>query len=359
MAKAPASDSIMAVDKMKPLLALSKKEPVQAAIGLTSDGEGLILLDKKAKPKKVFSMLKASAGKSKLQLNTSSLRYGRAEVDTEYDAGMVRFFINKDAPGNLRMKLVEVVKRIPYSKVEINVDPSLEAEPEEDQEGVAPTNGASAVAPAAAAEPLPPPPVQPAAAVLDPAALRRDLAGLIARIGPAAGTDAARKGLLVTLATQGNDALKSSNLEAAAQSIARLREALDNPAVTAPTAAGPKSAQVWADAKDAVDQQLEGLYGLLKKTGLPVLIEVAAEIESVLANFRTGLITSLINFDSAAGQAKETARAEALKSVADYKARLTTDKHVLAADKNPFGVSITVGATLGAALDRLQRQLAA
>jgi hypothetical protein len=52
MAKAPASDAIMTPDKMKPLLALSKREPVSAAIGLTTDGEGLILLHKKAKPKK-------------------------------------------------------------------------------------------------------------------------------------------------------------------------------------------------------------------------------------------------------------------------------------------------------------------
>ena len=59
--------------KMKPLLALSKKEPVQAAIGLTADGDGIILLDKKAKPKKVASLLKSAAGKAKLQLNSASL----------------------------------------------------------------------------------------------------------------------------------------------------------------------------------------------------------------------------------------------------------------------------------------------
>ena len=46
MAKAPTSDAIMTPEKMKPLLALSKQEPVQAAIGLTADGDGLILFDK-------------------------------------------------------------------------------------------------------------------------------------------------------------------------------------------------------------------------------------------------------------------------------------------------------------------------
>src|SRR4051795_903202 len=135
MAKAPVSDSIMPAAKMKSLLALSKREPVQAAIGLSADGEGIILLDKKAKPRKVAAMLRASAVKAKIQLNTGSVRFGRAEVDTDYDPGTVRFFVNKDAPGAMRMKLVEVVKRIPFQKVEINVDPSLNEEPEEETEG--------------------------------------------------------------------------------------------------------------------------------------------------------------------------------------------------------------------------------
>lgn len=135
MAKAPtpASDQIMSPGAMKPLLALSKREPVQAAIGITADGDGVILLDKKMKPKKCLAKLKAEAGKAKIQLQPSTLRFGKAEVDTEYDPGMVRFFINKEAPGNMRIKLVEVVKRIPYQKVELNVQPSLEDEPEEDE----------------------------------------------------------------------------------------------------------------------------------------------------------------------------------------------------------------------------------
>ena len=84
MAKEPASEQIMPAAKMKALLVLSKREPVQAAIGLTGDGEGIILLDKKAKPRKVFAMLKADAAKAKLALNTASLRFGRAEVDPEH-----------------------------------------------------------------------------------------------------------------------------------------------------------------------------------------------------------------------------------------------------------------------------------
>jgi hypothetical protein len=358
MAKAPASDSIMAADKMKPLLALSKKEPVQAAIGLTSDGEGIILLDKKAKPKKVFSMLKASASKAKIQLNTSSLRFGRAEVDTDYDAGMVRFFINKDAPGNMRVKLVEVVKRIPYQKVELNVDATLEQEPEDDTE-----SEQTAASGAATQTPEPTvrqPPVAPPPPTANVAALRRILGGLIPRIPEAAGNDAARRATLLKFANDANEALKSENVADAAHTIAQLRDALATQTqgpTTNGQAAQPPAAGIWNDAKEAVDQQLNGLYAVLKKTGIPVLNEIAGEIEEVLGKFRVGLTTALMNYDQATGQAKDQARSVALKTVNDYKTAIPADKHVNAADNNPFGVSITVRQTLGAALDRLSQQL--
>jgi hypothetical protein len=221
MAKSSASDSIMAPNEMKPLLAVSKREPVQAAIALTNDGDGVILLHKRAKPKKVLAMLKAEAGRVKLTLNNASMRFGRAFVDSDYDAGMVRFFINKDAPGNMRAKLVEVVKRIPYQKVELNIDPSLEDEPEDEAQELV-------VAPPAAPESQTPPPApEPPPVSLDAAALRGDLAGLIGRIAQAAGADAERKAGLAALAGEANAALKASDAAAAADAIARLRAALD------------------------------------------------------------------------------------------------------------------------------------
>src|SRR4029077_14891984 len=96
------------------------------------------------KPKQVLAMLKAEAGKAKLQLNNASMRFGRAEVDPDYDPGMVRFFVNKETTGVIRVKLVEVVKRVPYQKVEINVDPTLEEELEDETEGHDPGASVSA-----------------------------------------------------------------------------------------------------------------------------------------------------------------------------------------------------------------------
>jgi hypothetical protein len=127
-----ATDAIMSPAEMKPLLILSKREPVSAVVGMTKDHDGVILLSKRIKPKKLLAQLKADARKAKVDLDLTSLRFGKAEVDTDVDSGLVKFTINKDSPGALRMKLLELVKRVPLAKVEIDVDAKIEDEPEDD-----------------------------------------------------------------------------------------------------------------------------------------------------------------------------------------------------------------------------------
>jgi len=115
--------------------------------------------------------------------------------------------------------------------------------------------------------------------------------------------------------------------------------------------------RTWTDAKEAVDQQLNGLYAMLRKAGVPALGEIAGEIEAVLGTFRVGLTRALMDYDQAAGPEKNAARAAALAAIDDYKTRIPADKHVIAADTNPFGVRVTARETLGAALLTLGRQL--
>src|SRR5277367_5501924 len=94
-----ATDAIMSPAEMKPLLMLSKREPVNAVIGLTKEHEGVILLNKRIKPKKLLAQLKADARKAKVDLDITTLRFGKAEVDTDRDSGLVMFTVNKDVPG--------------------------------------------------------------------------------------------------------------------------------------------------------------------------------------------------------------------------------------------------------------------
>ncbi len=370
--KGPSSDAIMAADKMKPLLALSKKEPVQAAIGLTSDGDGLLLLDKKAKPKKVLSMLRAAAAKAKLQLNSSSLRFGRAEVDTEYDAGMVRLFINKDAPGNMRIKLIEVVKRIPYQKVEINVDPSLEDEPEDEAEA----HEAAAEAPATAPPPPPPPAPPPQATPApDAATLTAQLRTLIGQVPAAAGDDTARKANFAKLAAAAGAQLKAANLPAAAEAIAHFRTALAVPATSAPdnaaniaaAAAGGtagavaygKARLIWLSTRRKIagdiEMVLEAIRADYADEGLDN--EIGAEFQSRVAPIMAALDESLadmlddaMNQTDAAKRADMVAQARAI--VARYQAYLASEPLIGLLDENPY-VPIAIGTTLANTLTAL------
>jgi hypothetical protein len=139
-----------------------------------------------------------------------------------------------------------------------------------------------------------------------------------------------------------------------------VQRVLDVAVSAAMPAVPPRAAlAIWGDAKDQVDQQLNTLYDVLKQTGIPVLTEVAGQIESVLENYRVGLISTLMEYDRAGGAAKEKARAAALSAVNQHQTTLANDAHVTAADTNPFGVAVTVRTTLGAALTALQGRLSA
>ncbi len=127
-------DAIMTPDKMKPLLNKAKEEPVSAAIGLTDKGEGVILLEKFAQPGQMLGRLRQTAQKANVKLESQSLRFGRAEIDTEDEAKLVKFIVNKEGTEKLRRALVEIVKKISFPKVVIEIDQSLEQIDENDKD---------------------------------------------------------------------------------------------------------------------------------------------------------------------------------------------------------------------------------
>lgn len=195
-------DDIMAAAAMKPLLMLSKREPVFCALGLTSDKSGVILLHKTMKPKKVMAELRNQAKKIKLELDNATLRFGTAEVDTEVDSALVLFRVNKEAPGMLGAKLREHLKKAGIAKVEFVVDPALE----DDAEGEA-----------AAAGPAEP----------DWPGMTTELATLARTIAAAAANNPPLQQSLVGLAGTANAAIKArSDAAAAAAALDTLRQAL-------------------------------------------------------------------------------------------------------------------------------------
>jgi predicted RecB family endonuclease len=268
-AKAAGPDAIMAPAEMKPILALSKRgTPISCAIALTKEKEGVILLHKKLKPKKLLAVLKKEAADAGLALETTTLRFGRAEVDVDVDPGLLTLIVNKDAPGVMRPKLLEQVRKAGYKAVEITIDSGLENEPEEEDQsagaqdaaGPAPdaaTSGSPAASPTSAPGSSPPqssdpartttPPSSPPASASQPtaAALAQALTDLVRRLVAVASSKPQAAAELKTLATKAQASLKSGDLAGAASCIESLRRQLDSAVPSSPGTAGssPPSAQ--------------------------------------------------------------------------------------------------------------------
>jgi hypothetical protein len=118
-----------------------------------------------------------------------------------------------------------------------------------------------------------------------------------------------------------------------------------------------KAISVWQTAKDAVDDQLRALSDKLRTAGIPTLIAVSDEVETLLSQVRVGLVAALLEYDGAPADPKR--RDAALSAIAASSDWLASDARVRAVDTNPFGVTVSARATLGAALRRLQRDVAA
>jgi hypothetical protein len=379
MAKAPdaASDKIMTPGEMKPLLALSKREPIQAAIGLSGDNEGIILLDKRLKPKKVLAKLKAEAQKAKIQLQPSTLRFGKAEVDTDYDPGMVRFFLNKEPPGNMRIRLLEVVKKIPYQKVELNVDTSFEDEPEDEVEGqeTQPPQTTTTTATPAAPPPPPAPPGQPA---FDIKTLVNTLGQLMLAIPKVAdGNEDLRKSF-VALATAAQASLKTAqggqtpeNLAKAGQDVTALQRALATAMeqaklhAQAEGGAGPvvyaKSRLAWLAARKKLESDIDTLRQSIASTfkddpNLPQLeTSYRTRVAPVLAELDASLADKL---DEAMNATDAKQRAdlvgEAKKILDRYQKFITSEPLIKDLDENPF-VPLSIRATVGGTIATLAK----
>jgi hypothetical protein len=310
--KAVGPDAIMAPAEMKPILALSKRgTPISCAIALTKEKEGVILLHKKLKPKKLLAELKKEAADAGLALDPTTLRFGRAEVDVDVDPGLLTLIVNKDAPGAMRPKLLEQVRKAGYKAVEITTDAGLESESEEEDQSAAgqdaadPADTAAAtpgspppspppagpgLQPTAAPQPPPPsaadagtPPLGAAAAApppggkqapADAAALTKELTTLVREMVDFIDHNPARTVTLVRLATEAQISLKQGDLQKVEAGIEALRKALKQPAsagggaAPAPPRSGqPPAAAVQSGQRPPANGADPAMVQRLKKTG--------------------------------------------------------------------------------------------
>lgn len=149
---------VMSAADMKPLLKLSRRRPVSCVVAMTKDKQGVVLLHRRKKPRKLMAELRRQAAAAGMELNAASIRFGRAAVDGASDSALVRFTVNKPAPGAIRMALLERLRPAGFQRCEIAVDEALETEAEDgEDEDTDDEDGAGDAAPGAADAAVPAP----------------------------------------------------------------------------------------------------------------------------------------------------------------------------------------------------------
>ncbi len=131
MAAKGGTDGIMSPAEMKPLLHLARRQVVSCAITMDKDKQGIILLHRLTKPRKLLAELKRQAKAAGVELDPTTLRFGHVSVDGASDSGLATFTVNKPTPGPMRRAMLEKVRPAGLQRCEIVVDKALEDKPED------------------------------------------------------------------------------------------------------------------------------------------------------------------------------------------------------------------------------------
>ncbi len=152
----------MPAAELRALLKKAKRRPMSCVIALTKDKQGVILLDRRRKPRKLMGELRSQAKAAGLELDTASIRFGRASVDGASDSAQVNIAVNKPVPGAMRLALLPQLRAAGMQRCTINVDEAIETEtddgedePDDEADDKAPgaAEGGAALAPGDAAVP--------------------------------------------------------------------------------------------------------------------------------------------------------------------------------------------------------------
>jgi tetratricopeptide (TPR) repeat protein len=112
--------------------------------------------------------------------------------------------------------------------------------------------------------------------------------------------------------------------------------------------------QAWQQASDAVDGQIAKLQAALKATADEDFVEIADKgLNALTGNYRVRLMVILREAQSSQGPAFKKLAGKGAALAKGFRDHLDSDERVEACDDNPFGVSVSIRPTLGAALAKL------
>lgn len=119
-----------------------------------------------------------------------------------------------------------------------------------------------------------------------------------------------------------------------------------------------QSFTVWRDAIETVDNQMAALGTACRKTNDPWLVRIAElGLPALTKNHKTPLMAACLEVTGAPPEKLSGAAANARSAVAKFAQHIATDPQVAGCDGNPFGVAVSIRATLGPALKSLDDAL--
>ena len=115
----------------------------------------------------------------------------------------------------------------------------------------------------------------------------------------------------------------------------------------------------WRDALDTVDAQVAQLQTALRKLNDTELTAIADKgLNGITGNFKTPVIVAVMEVDNARGEGLKKAAQKGARAAKALAAYLASEETVRVTDENPFGVKMTIRASLGKALTDMQALLA-
>ncbi len=115
---------------------------------------------------------------------------------------------------------------------------------------------------------------------------------------------------------------------------------------------------IWRDAKETLDVSLNALAGKLRAHNNPDMHQIAdLGLFSLGRTENVGLNKALIEYTGASAERRATATQQLRQAIAAYRAMLSKSRAIELLASTPFGTNVPFQATLGAALDRIERAL--
>ena len=205
----------------------------------------------------------------------------------------------------------------------------------------------AAAAPAPAAAKAPPPPAPPGAAERLGAALAQMVPRIRAVGGPAQAALTQQALAVQALIAAGDAAGALAAIRALGATLAA--------AETAP--AGPAPLDIWNAAKAAVDLGIGQLQSALRGYRHPMTDRIAEFGLNGLSGsgVQTAVMAALFEHRAATGPAREAATRKLAAAAAAYGQFLSGNTLIPHCEKNPFGVTLDIRATMTAALEQITR----